>query len=136
MNTMDSSGRSAGWSRGVFLVALLLAMAAGCAVPTEPKAPSWEVEYNIPLLDQWIDLIDLMDEDAFSDFGGDSLVFVEFDESLDPIGIGNEVSITGLSQTVATSMGNFTVPAIPGQSVSISLALLLGGQLPPSVRSP
>ncbi len=130
MHSMDSSYRGLGQSWALFVVAALLTLAAGCEIPTEPKAPSWEVEFNIPLLDEWIDLIDLLDEDEFSSFGGDSLFFVEFEESLDPIGISDEISISGINQSVATSMGNFTVPAVPGQSVSIGLGLLLGAAPP------
>ena len=116
----NSSGRGPGQRWAMFVVALLLTLGVGCDI-TEPKAPSWEVEYNIPLLDEWIDLIDLMGDDAFSSFGGDSLYFIEFDASVDPIEIGSEISIGGLDQSVSASMGSFTVPAIPAQTVTVGL---------------
>lgn len=126
MHSVDSSKRGQGQGWAVVVIAALLTLAAGCEIPTEPEAPSWEVEYNIPLLDQWIDLTDLLDEEEFSDFDGDSLFFVEFEESLDPIGISDEISLSGIDQSVATTLGNFTVPAIAGQSVSVGLDQLVG----------
>ncbi len=127
----NSFGKGLELRGATFVVALLLTLGVGCDI-TEPKAPSWEVEYNIPLLDEWIDIIDLIGEDAFSSFGGDSLFFIEFEESLDPIEIGSDISIGGLNQSVAMSMGNFTVPAIPAQPVNIGLNVLFPGLPPPT----
>ena len=130
-----SSGNGPEWSRVALVVVLLLTLGVGCDV-TEPKAPSWEVEYNIPLLDEWIDLIDLMGDDAFSSFGGDSLFFIEFDASVDPIEIGSDISIGGINQSVSASMGNFTVPAIPAQPVNIGLNVLFPGLPAPPTGCP
>ncbi len=111
--------RGSGGSIGrLFLTAALLA-ASGCTLPKKPVAPSWEVELNIPMLNQWIDLVDLLDDSEFRAVGDDSIYAFEFEETLERIEMGDDITIDGLDESVGQSIGNFTVPAGPSVSATI-----------------
>ena len=111
--------------RNLRAMALMFSLAAACSIKS-PSAPSWEVVYNLPLLNQWFDITDFMEDEDFAPVGADSIYTVEFEESLERIDVGDSVTLEGLDQSVSESIGNFTVPSSPPQTASISLTALGG----------
>ncbi len=121
MRRVPSARAEQGAGRRISVVVLpvLVLLTTACTMPKEPTAPSWEVEYNIPLLNQWIDLVDLFDDEDFETVGLDSVYTIDFEESLDRIEMGEDITIDGLDESVAQSIGSFTVPAAPAVSATV-----------------
>ena len=114
------------WFGKVLLLgALTTTFIAGCSLKS-PSAPSWEVEYNLPLLNQWFEITDLIDDDEFVPFGADSIYAINFEQSLEKIEIGQDVTLDDMNQSISQAIGTFSVPAAPPQITSISLVDLGG----------
>ena len=82
-------GRLKWLGRALLLGALTTTFIAGCSLKS-PSAPSWEVEFNLPLLNQWFEITDLIDDDEFVPFGTDSIFAINFEQSLEKIEIGGD----------------------------------------------
>jgi len=107
------------------MVAVAFSLAVGCSIKS-PSAPSWEVVYKLPLLNQWFVITDFMEDEDFAPVGADSVYTIEFEESLEKIEVEDNVTLEGLDQSVSESIGNFTVPSSPPQTAAISLTALGG----------
>jgi hypothetical protein len=102
--------------RGWFPV-LLLVLAA-CSI-ANPAAPSWEVTLNLPLFNDTYQVLDLLDEGDFAPIGSDSLYTYTFEETLDRIEVGSDLTLDAIDETVATEIGTFTVPAASGDASAL-----------------
>ena len=125
MRSDPLSGRTGRPYSTLLLGALTFSLAAGCSIKS-PSAPSWEVEYNLPLLNQWYDITDFLDDEDFGFFGSDSIYAVDFDESLERFEIGSDITLDDISQSISQSIGTFSVPAAQPESTSVSLVRLGG----------
>ncbi len=118
-------GRLEWFGRALLLGALTTTFIAGCSLKS-PSAPSWEVEYNLPLLNQWFEITDLIDDDEFVPFGADSIFAIDFEQSLEKIEVGGDITLDDMNQSISQSIGTFSVPVAPPQATSISLVDLGG----------
>ena len=123
---IDRISGSLMWSgRALLLGALITTFIAGCSLKS-PSAPSWEVEYNLPLLNQWFEITDLIDDDEFSPFGADSIFAIDFEQSLEKIEVGGDITLDDMNQSISQTIGTFSVPVAPPQTTSMSLVDLGG----------
>lgn len=114
------------WFDGALLLgALITTVIAGCSLKS-PSAPSWEVEFNLPLLNQWFEITDLIDEDEFVPFGADSIYAINFEQSLEKIEVGGDITLDDMNQSISQTIGTFSVPVAPPQTTSMSLVDLGG----------
>jgi len=111
--------------RSLLAMAVAFSLAVGCSIKS-PSAPSWEVVYNLPLLNQWFDITDFLEDEDFAPVGADSVYTIEFEESIEQIEVGSDITLEGFDQSVSESIGMFTVPAAQPQSTLISLQDLGG----------
>lgn len=114
------------WFDGALLLgALITTVIAGCSLKS-PSAPSWEVEFNLPLLNQWFEITDLIDEDEFVPFGADSIYAINFEQSLEKIEVGGDITLDDMNQSISQTIGTFSVPVALPQTTSMSLVDLGG----------
>ena len=120
MNGFRLRSRKAGITGGIAALALAGGLAGGCSLES-PTAPSWEVVLNLPLFNEWLDLSDLFDASLFVPVGSDSVYAIDFDQSLDRIEVGDQITFDGIDEMVSRQIGTFTVPAQETQNTSLSL---------------
>ncbi len=118
-------GRPKWFDTALLLGALTTTLVAGCSLKS-PSAPSWEVEYNLPLFNEWFEITDLINEDEFIPFGADSIFALNFKQSLEKIEIGSDITLDDLNQSISQTIGTFSVPAAPPQTTTISFQKLGG----------
>jgi|GEM_PF-1881463 len=107
----------------LLLGALIFGIVSGCSLKS-PSAPSWEVVFNLPLLNQWFDITDLMDDEDFVFVGSDSIYAIDFEQTLEKIKIGDDITLDDLNESISQAIGAFTVPSAPPQSVTFRLDAL------------
>jgi len=118
-----SSGLRPGRSRGAIIIAFFLSLAASCSIK-DPVAPTWEVIINLPLINKSYEMADLIDEEELATVGSDSIYFYDYKGIIDPIEVGDEITIEDLDETLSQVIGTFSVPSPPPQSVPFPLSLL------------
>ncbi len=123
MRSDRSIGRRQLSYSALLLGALIFSIVSGCSLKS-PSAPSWEVVFNLPLLNQWFDITDLMDDEDFVLVGSDSIYAIDFEQTLEKIEIGDDITLDDLNESISQAIGAFTVPSAPPQSVTFRLDAL------------
>lgn len=116
------SGMKPGPGGGMMIIAIAL-IAAGCSIK-KPVAPSWEVVLNVPLFSRWFDVTDFFDDEDFTLVNGDSLLTIDHEEPIDPVEVGDEVTIEDFDESISQVIGTFSVPSPPPQIVPFPLSSL------------
>ena len=90
------------------LAAVFLVFAGRCSFE-KPSAPSWDVQFTIPLINETFTMAELADDDDNLDTLGQDVI-VSFEDDIDPIAIGDFLKTAGSDQTTS-------IPIPPGMDV-------------------
>jgi len=99
------------WGVGVFL---------NCALD-EPKAPSWEVDLQIPLTSQHVSIDKLLSSQSSLFAYKDGLVGLRAEGSFDTSRVGDNLKIPDIAKTIDVDIPNFTIPRLNADDASFAL---------------
>ena len=117
-------------SRSVLLVIFSAALfyAAGCSFK-EPQSPQWDVNAAVPLIDTTLTVENLLEDTEDVTFDSTGRLGFQVTESMDPVEVGDNLSVEGISENFDVSLGDIRVDSPGTQSTSVQFAAIY----PPSV---
>ena len=111
----------------VFLLAGLVYI-SGCSFK-KPQAPQWDVNAAVPVIDTTLTVQNLLKDTEDVDFDSAGLLGFQITESMDPVEVGDNLSVEGISENFDVTLGDIQVDSPGTQSVSVQFAEIY----PPSV---
>ena len=133
---MKKHGRFRGSVPRLVLPVILVAgffYVSGCSFK-EPQAPQWDVNVAIPLIDTTLTIGKLLEDTDDITFDSTGLLGFQVTESMDPVEVGDNLSVEGISENFDVSLGDIRVDSPGSQVVSVQFAaiypqsVLLDGQ--------
>lgn len=93
---------------------ILLLVLSGCDIVSDPKLPTWDVEFNLPFVNRTYTLKEIIERDTTNlKLRGDTaLIVYEQQQDLNPIRIENRMTMVAPSQSISTTVGSITIDAI------------------------
>jgi hypothetical protein len=95
-----------------------------CALD-EPKAPSWEVDLQIPLANQNITIQDLLSDQDETFAYEDGLIGLRAEGHFDTSRVGDNLKIPDIEETIDVDIPNMTIPRLNADDATFSLKELL-----------
>ncbi len=111
----------------VFLLAGFVYI-SGCSFK-KPQAPQWDVNMAVPLIDTTLTVNELLKDKTNITFDSTGLLGFQVTQSMDPVKVGDNLSVQGISQNFDVNLGDIRVDSPGTQSVSVQFAAIY----PPSV---
>ncbi len=111
----------------LFLFSILIYVSS-CSFK-EPQAPQWDVNVAVPLIDTTLTIKNLLKDTKDVTFDSAGLLGFQITESMDPVEVGDNLSVEGISQNFDVNLGDIRVDSPGTQSVSVQFAAIY----PPSV---
>ena len=81
-------------------LAIIFLFFAGRCSFEKPSAPSWDVQFSIPLINEIFTMAELADDDDNLDTLGQDVI-ISFEDNIDPIAIGDFLKTSGSDQTTS-----------------------------------
>ena len=109
-------------NRSLFTLTVMLLLVLPSCVPKTPEAPTWEVEFNLPLSEKKTTMADIIKRTKELFVGADSLLGFRFEEEVETIEVGESLKVDSFTEEVDTAyLGNMTIRPDEAETKGVEL---------------